>query len=198
MFRHVWNFYDVIWYKKMMKYSIRWWNTLKFEQMAERMFGNKVIPWIASSKSSDQKVLTFVQSDRLFKNESCSQQTYFLTLDKIGFVKWYPFFDSLLEIILYLHKYQIHIMVAWHLWIPIGSAKMNLAARKPTFRFLIILVFGNNVCIFCKSKNWIIFSLIIKTAWKNVVSEKIKLTKNERKMFQWSVYECLYSRGSSY
>ena len=32
-----------------------WRNTLKFEQIAQRMFGDKVIPWIAASKSSDQK-----------------------------------------------------------------------------------------------------------------------------------------------
>ena len=41
---------------------MRWWNTLKFEQMAERMFGNKVIPWIASSKSSDQKTNDFKEN----------------------------------------------------------------------------------------------------------------------------------------
>ena len=29
-------------------------NTLKFDQMGEEMFETKVIPWIASSKSSDQ------------------------------------------------------------------------------------------------------------------------------------------------
>jgi hypothetical protein len=39
---------------------IKWQNTLKFEQMAQRMFGNKVIPWIASSKSSDQKILDHI------------------------------------------------------------------------------------------------------------------------------------------
>jgi hypothetical protein len=27
----------------------------KFEQMADEMFDDKVIPWIAASKSSDQK-----------------------------------------------------------------------------------------------------------------------------------------------
>ena len=32
-----------------------WWNTLKFEQMAHEMFEDKAIPWIASSKSSNQK-----------------------------------------------------------------------------------------------------------------------------------------------
>ena len=35
--------------------AIRWWNTLKFEQMADEMFHDKAIPWIAASKWSDQK-----------------------------------------------------------------------------------------------------------------------------------------------
>ena len=36
---------------------IKWRNTLEFEEMAHEMFWDKVIPWIASSKSSDQKGL---------------------------------------------------------------------------------------------------------------------------------------------
>ena len=47
--------YELIWFLNMSILEIKTWqNTLKFEQMAERKFG-KVIPWIASSKSSDQK-----------------------------------------------------------------------------------------------------------------------------------------------
>ena len=38
-----------------------WRNTLKFEQIAQRMFGDKVIPWIAASKSSNQKLREKVQ-----------------------------------------------------------------------------------------------------------------------------------------
>ena len=48
--------YELIQFLNMSGLEIKtWWNTLRFEQMAERMFGDKVIPWIAASKSSDQK-----------------------------------------------------------------------------------------------------------------------------------------------
>ena len=42
----------------MMKFSKAWQNTLKFEQMAEGSSpdDDKAIPWIALSKSSDQKL----------------------------------------------------------------------------------------------------------------------------------------------
>ena len=40
---------------------IRWRNTLRFEQMAQRKFDDKVIPWIASSKSTDQKSVICVK-----------------------------------------------------------------------------------------------------------------------------------------
>ena len=45
--------------KKMTKYTKRWQNTQKFEWMTDKAADDdddyyKVIPWIASSKSSDQ------------------------------------------------------------------------------------------------------------------------------------------------
>ena len=42
-----------------------WWNTLKFEQTAERICGDKAIPWIASSKSSDQKEMFIKNGEKL-------------------------------------------------------------------------------------------------------------------------------------
>ena len=36
--------------------TIRWWNTLKFEQMADEMFDDKAIPWTAST-SKRSKIL---------------------------------------------------------------------------------------------------------------------------------------------
>ena len=38
----------------------------KFEQMAQEMFEDKAIPWIASSKSSDQKFIQTVQGQNDF------------------------------------------------------------------------------------------------------------------------------------
>ena len=57
------QWYDLIQFYKSqtcldLSLAIRWWNTLKFEQMADEMFHDKAIPWTAStserSKSSTQ------------------------------------------------------------------------------------------------------------------------------------------------
>ena len=50
------RWYELMQFLNMSGLEIKtWWNTLIFEQTAQRMFGDKVIPWIAASKSSDQK-----------------------------------------------------------------------------------------------------------------------------------------------
>ena len=50
------RWYELMQFLNMSGLEIKtWWTPLIFEQTAQRMFGDKEIPWIAASKSSDQK-----------------------------------------------------------------------------------------------------------------------------------------------
>ena len=61
--KHVWTCLDSIWYElihflNMSRLEMKtWWNTLKLSKWTTKFFFSnwKAIPWIASSKSSDQK-----------------------------------------------------------------------------------------------------------------------------------------------
>ena len=42
--------------------------------MAERMFGNKVIPWIAASKSSDQKLSNSIEINEKSRENASAEE----------------------------------------------------------------------------------------------------------------------------
>ena len=90
----------------MTKYTKRWRNTQKFEWMTDKVADDdyKVIPWIASSKSSDQKH-AYVGGDGSKKHKKCACVIYEWSLTKSKseecrsvFINKFRIFESLLDL----------------------------------------------------------------------------------------------------